>query len=432
MRTDAVVVGAGVIGASVALELARRGMDVTVVDQGRQAGAASTSSSSTVVRFHYSTFEGVALAYESMLRWTQWADHLGTVDPAGMATFEQVGAIVYEAPNFPADRVRAMFDRVGVAWQNWTPERSRELRPVFDPGCFWPPKPVDSDEFAADPQGDVTCIFTPEGGYIDDPQLAAHNLMHAALQHGATFRFGATVVDVLRSAGRVCGVDLADGTTITTPIVVNCAGPWSSEFNKMAGVLDDMAITTRPLRQEVHVVNAPEGFSFNDGGLCVTDGDLGTYFRPQAGGTFLVGGLEPACDPMDWRESGDDCNPYPTVESWEANTWRAARRMPSTELPLAPRGLGALYDVTNDWIPVYDRSCLDGFYMAIGTSGNQFKNAPTVGEMLAELIVAVEGGRDHDLDPVQFTLSHSGHVINVGHYSRRRQVHAESTNSVLG
>jgi sarcosine oxidase, subunit beta len=56
MTTNAVVVGAGVIGASVALELARRGFGVTVVDAGEQAGGASTSASSTVVRFHYSTF----------------------------------------------------------------------------------------------------------------------------------------------------------------------------------------------------------------------------------------------------------------------------------------------------------------------------------------------------------------------------------------
>jgi sarcosine oxidase, subunit beta len=432
MPTDAVVVGAGVIGASVALELARRGFDVTVVDQGEQAGGGSTSASSSVVRFHYSTFEGVALAYESMLRWTDWAGHLGVVDPGGMAQFQQVGAIVYEAPNFPADRVRAMFDRVGVTWQDWTSERSHSLRPVFDTSRFWPPKPVTSDAFFAEPDSDITCIFTPEGGYVDDPQLAAHNLMVAAQHHGVEFRFRRKVMAVLQDSGRVSGVEMADGNRISAPIVVNCAGPWSAEFNRLAGVHHDMVIRTRPLRQEVHIVSAPDGFALGNGGLCVTDGDLGTYFRPQAGGTFLVGGLEPECDPLDWRDRGDDCNPYPTPELWEANTWRAARRMPTTELPLAPRGLGALYDVTDDWIPIYDRSALDGFYMAVGTSGNQFKNAPTVGDIMAELITSIASGHDHDGDPVQLKLARSGHDINLGHYSRRRVVNPNSTNSVLG
>jgi sarcosine oxidase, subunit beta len=432
MTTDAVVVGAGVIGASVALELARRGFDVTVVDAGEQVGGASTSASSTVVRFHYSTFEGVSMAYESMLRWTAWAEHLGTIDPGGLAQFKQVGAIVYEAPNFPAERVRAMFDRVGVVWEDWSPQRSRDLRPVFDPSRFWPPKLVTDDTFFDDPEGGATCIFTPEGGYIDDPQLAAQNLMVAAKANGARFHFRTRVTAVLRDGARVSGVELSDGTARRASIVVNCAGPWSAEFNRLADVTDDMAITTRPLRQEVHVVPAPAGFGLDDGGLCVTDGDLGTYFRPQVGGTFLVGGLEPACDPMDWREGGDDCNPHATPELWEANTWRAARRMPTTELPLAPHGLGALYDVTDDWIPIYDRSSLDGFYMAVGTSGNQFKNAPTVGEAIAELIAAVESGHDHDRNPVYLKLSRSGHEINLGHYSRLREVNPDSTNSVLG
>lgn len=135
---------------------------------------------------------------------------------------------------------------------------------------------------------------------------------------------------------------------------------------------------------------------------------------------------------MGWREGGDDCNPHATPEVWESNTWRAARRMPTTELPLARRGLGALYDVTDDWIPIYDRSSLDGFCMAVGTSGNQFKNAPTVGEAMAELSIEVESGQDHDRDPVYLKLARSGHEINLGHYSRLREVNPNSTNSVLG
>src|SRR6185369_443687 len=59
-------------------------------------------------------------------------------------------------------------------------------------------------------------------------------------------------------------------------IVVNCAGPWSSQIVEMAGVADEMGVRTRPLRQEVHVVDAPDGFTVETGGMCVTDADLGT------------------------------------------------------------------------------------------------------------------------------------------------------------
>ncbi|WP_079159812.1 FAD-dependent oxidoreductase [Streptomyces griseus] len=64
-NTDAVVVGAGAIGSSVALELARSGLRVVVVDKFGGAGNGSTGASSAVVRFTYPTIAGVDAAWES-------------------------------------------------------------------------------------------------------------------------------------------------------------------------------------------------------------------------------------------------------------------------------------------------------------------------------------------------------------------------------
>jgi sarcosine oxidase, subunit beta len=91
-----------------------------------------------------------------------------------------------------------------------------------------------------------------------------------------------------------------------------------------------------------------------------------------------------------------------------------------------------LYDVADDWIPIYDKSDLPGFYMAVGTSGNQFKNAPVAGAMMAELIIACEQGRDHDRNPLPFRLERAGRTISIGFFSRRRQINPESSFSVLG
>jgi len=90
-----------------------------------------------------------------------------------------------------------------------------------------------------------------------------------------------------------------------------------------------------------------------------------------------------------------------------------------------------LYDTTPDWIPIYDKSSLPGFYVAIGTSGNQFKNAPMIGPVMAELITRVENGQDHDLNPVQFHLPRLGRVINLGFFSRKRPSHSETSGTVL-
>ena len=92
----------------------------------------------------------------------------------------------------------------------------------------------------------------------------------------------------------------------------------------------------------------------------------------------------------------------------------------------------ALYDVCDDWIPIYDKSDLDGFYMAVGTSGNQFKNAPVAGAMMARLIEACEGGHDHDADPVTYSLRYLDASVDIGFYSRRRAINEQSSFSVLG
>jgi glycine/D-amino acid oxidase-like deaminating enzyme len=88
--------------------------------------------------------------------------------------------------------------------------------------------------------------------------------------------------------------------------------------------------------------------------------------------------------------------------------------------------------VASDWTPIYDRTELDGFYVAIGTSGNQFKNAPMVGRMMATLITAVEGGHDHDAKPVTYDCPHTGHVVDLSAFSRRRPFNADSTGTVMG
>jgi len=179
-------------------------------------------------------------------------------------------------------------------------------------------------------------------------------------------------------------------------------------------------------------VPAPAGYARGEMGPAVMDGDLGTYFRSHLGGQLIVGGAEPACDTLQWIDDPDFFEPQPTRPVWEAQVLRLARRIPSLGIPPRPVGFGALYDVADDWIPIYDRTSLAGFYVAIGTSGNQFKNAPVVGRFMATLIEACENGHDHDSDPVVFHGRFTKNAINLGHYSRLRQAHPESVYGVMG
>ncbi len=229
--------------------------------------------------------------------------------------------------------------------------------------------------------------------------------------------------------GRVKGVTLDDGTAVDAPVVVNVAGPHADKVNQMAGATDDMNIRTHALKQEVtHVPMPVEGWE--EHGIVTSDSDIACYTRPETGNHLLIGSEDPPCDPREFVDPDDWDDNF--TEQWRIQALRVAQRIPDLGIPSRMKGAVALYDSSDDWIPIYDKSCVPGFYMACGTSGNQFKNAPVAGAMMADLIEKVEGGHDHDRDPVQFHMKHTDRSIDVGFYSRRREINPNSSFSVLG
>lgn len=433
-RTDVLVIGAGVLGCSVALALSRKRLRVQVVERGRAPASGSTSSSSSIVRFNYSNHDGIAASWESKHLWDNWRDLLELRNDENVPRFRRVGMLVLDPPA-PEQRRRVLelFDEVGVPYEEFGDEELIERFPALDPGRYWPPRRIDDPSFFAEAKERVSGYFSADAGFIDDPRLAADNLKSAAETSGAEFLFGASVTAIDQRGGRVGTVRLSDGSALEAPVVVNVAGPHSSRINAIAGVSEDFeVISTRPLRQEVHVVPAPRDFCDDGSGTVVLDADLGTYFRPQPGGTLLIGGIEAPCDPLVYVDDPDSFDGHVTVEAFETQTYRVARRIPELMIPSRPLGLAALYDVTPDWTPIYDRTSLDGYYVAIGTSGNQFKNAPLVGSLMARIIEESENGHDHDGDPLSFRCEVTGLSINLGHFSRLRPLTEDAPSSVLG
>ena len=430
---DVVVVGAGVIGSSIALELARGGHSVTVVDKASGPGQGSTAASSAVVRFNFTSAAGVALAWEAHFGWRDWAAHLG-VDVGELPRFVTTGLVMLDVDAAPREMWLPLFDTYGVPYEEWDSADLARRVSGLDTGRYWPPKRVDDQAFWDDATGDLGGVFTPDAGYVSDPTLAAANLAAAAQAHGATMRFRGQVTAVEKQRGRVSAVVLSDGSRIGCDVVVNAAGPWSGALNKIAGVGSDFTVGVRPMRQEVAHVAAPDDFRLDGGpGPIIADLDLGTYFRGEVGSGLLVGGTEPECDDLEWLDPDavDGVSIHPTMAVFEPQVLRAARRLPELAVPNRPSGVVGVYDVADDWSPIYDRTDLPGFYVAIGTSGNQFKNAPVVGQLMAALISEVEAGADHDTNPVTFFAPRTGLEINLAAYSRRRPRN-NTTGTVLG
>ena len=430
---DALIIGTGVIGTAIAFELAKTGLKVVGVDRNSQIGHGSTAGSCAIIRMHYSTFDGTAFAWEGYHYWRDWADYLGLSGDKALARFLETGCLVMKtkANGFLQKHIDNS-RRLNCPIEEWSPHTIKEKLPVYSLDSYAPARAREDPEFGM-PNGKQLAggVYWPHAGYVTDPALSAQNLADAARAHGATFRTGAEVTEILQANGRIKGIRLADGCELHAPVVINVAGPGSAKINAMADVLDDMTITTRPLRQEVVHLPSPPGFDFEKDGLIVSDSDIACYCRPEHGNNILVGSEDPECDPHQWVENDTDYD-HNFTEQWTTQAMRYGQRIPSLGIPQTTRGVVDLYDASTDWIPIYDKSQLPGFYMACGSSGNQYKNAPIAGKMMTALIYYCENGADHDTRPLQFTLPYIGQDIDVGFYSRKRKINEESSFSVLG
>jgi len=442
-KYDAIIIGAGVIGSPIAYELCKKGYKTLNVDKLSDAGEGSTAGSCAIVRAHYSTADGVAMAYEGFKYWLDWENYLDhAADEKGLAKYMNTGSLLLKSEGHDWKKVQANYDEVGVKYEEWDNETIKKMVPPIDLHKQWPVKRPEDPSFYDEPKEMLEgAIFCPEGGYVNDPALSAHNIMRAAEAKGGEFLFNAEVVDIRSENGKTTGITLKDGTQIDAPIVVNVAGPHSYKITQMAdGVWEGCNIKTKALRHEVMYCPVPEDYNYLKDGYHMSDGDIGCYVRPEVGNTFLIGSEDPDCDPQEWVDpdefyagkGGTGKDNQLSEGQWKAQCYRLGKRIPTLQVPNQPKGVCDLYDCSDDWIPIYDKTDLGGFYLAIGSSGNQYKNAPVVGLMMAELIDACEKGLDHDKEPYQFAYKYTGRTMDVGFFSRKREINYNSSFSVNG
>jgi len=429
------IIGGGVIGCAVGLELARRGTQAHVIDRNGEVGHGSTSASCGIVRRFYSTRTMTGMAHEGAAVWADWQSYLRAPDGADLARFERPGMLFI--PPAIDDRVRgivAHMRELGVKVEILTPAEVAERFPFMDIASHAPVRDPNDEDFADDTGREIAgAVFEPDAGYVVSPLIAARDLRSAGEREGVRFHLGCGVAALRAGAapGPRFRLTLDDGSALDADVVVNVAGPHSSLVNRMAGV--ELPIETRPLRREVCAVGNPT-WSESDGSTIPVVGDLdsGIYFRPESGGRdLIVGSLDPACDTFEWVDDPDALDPSCSVAAHERQVMRLMKRLP--EVRFGPRrGIAGLYDVTPlDWNPIIDRTDTPGYYVAIGTSGSSFKTAPVIGQVMAELIGACEAGRDHDADPLHVILPRTGFDLDVSFFTRLRSARP-STGTVIG
>jgi sarcosine oxidase, subunit beta len=336
---EAIIIGAGVMGSSLAFHLTRAGMtNVLVVDKQGLCGG-MTAKSGALVRMHYTNAPEARMALASLRYFQHWRDIVG-----GACGFTRTGFIMTVSPD-NAERLR---HNVAI----------RELQPLCQVGDL------------------VLAAYEPESGYAD-PRATTTAFMQQAQQQGATLQEG-VLVTALRTAGeRVVGVNTNIGP-IDAPIVVVMAGPWSDRLLKTVG----LAFPITPQRAQIAFYHRPVELA--QGHMVFIDGAVGTYFRPHGQDLTLVGvgqwRQEPPPDPDAYNEANDP-DYIPAARS------KAGQRFPAFTQATYVRGHAGVYDVSPDSRAILDRAPgIDGLYMAAGFSGTGFKISPAVGACMAELI----------------------------------------------
>ena len=397
---DAIVIGSGVIGTAIVLALAKRQWQVAAVDKLPTCGYAATAASSSILHPFYTHQANAAVAFEAHHYFANWAAFIGEqVDELGLADYIDCGALVFSEKNDQhSARACMLMEQLGIPYQSLDGEIIRR----------------DFPHLFADAH--TQALFLPTAGYIEKALLATHNMMRAAQKSGADFLFGHGVNTIRKTAGRVSGVTLDDGTVLHSAVVINAGGASSSQINRMADVTADMQISTRALRREMSNTAAPNHRLRQ----VVIDYQNNIYMRTQKDGQLVIGTNGPGLSD-ETRVDPEAFNPYFT-DICKTYTERLQQRIPTLKVPTECRGAIELCDASSDWNPVYDASALPGFYMAIGTSGHQFKSAPVVGELISELIENTENGNNQDTNPLRFKLRHTGNIIDTGVYSRLREV----------
>ncbi|MBI3360273.1 MAG: FAD-binding oxidoreductase [Chloroflexi bacterium] len=352
---DAIVIGAGIMGASTALHLARRGLKVVALEK-RFVGAGSTGKSSAIIRQHYSNELTAKMALHSLRVFQNFAEEVG-----GECGFTPDGfvALVADKDRAGLESNVALQRSLGINTEMLSAGDLRDILPDFESADL------------------VAAAYEPESGYAD-PNLTLNGYIAAAKSAGASVYQETEVVGVCFESGRVTGVETPKGR-FSAPIVINCAGPWGARVGRMAGV--DLPIS--PCRVQVAFFRRPPDHA--DPHPVVGDFVHGAYFRSETGGLTLVGLIdaseaEAIVNPDGFNEAVDFAF---VAEAGE----RLIQRVPYMERSEHTGGYAALYAVTPDWHPVVDEVPQgSGFFVCAGFSGHGFKLGPAVGLMMADLV----------------------------------------------
>jgi len=350
---DIVIIGGGVMGASVAFHLAQRGAaarNIVLLEKENFFGQGATGRCAGGVRYQFSTEINIKLSLNSLPMIERFKDEIGQ-DPS----YKQCGYLLVATNENEVNvfkRNVELQNKLGVPTQLLSGDEVRARLPLmkFD------------DALAG--------TFNQKDGTVD-PNSVVMGYINAAQRLGVKTFTGVDVTGVNLRGDTVEEVQTSLGT-IKTRMILNAAGPWAGQIGQMAGVhlplipLRRQMFTTSPLKE------VPHDFPF------VIDFAKSLYFHREGEGLLI--GMSNQNEQPGFDQNVD--------EDFELiNLDAAIERMPLLEKAQRASHWAGLYEVTPDAHPIYGKTNVNGFYVCAGFSGHGFMHGPISGKLMSEYIL---------------------------------------------
>lgn len=366
-KASVVIIGGGVIGCSIAYNLAKLGMKDVVVLEKKFLAAGSTGRCGAGVRQQWGTEMNCLLAKESMKIFENMNEILQTKRDIEL---KQEGYLLLAYSDKEMDQFKENMElqhRLEIPSRMVTPEEAKEIVPYLN-----------TDKMLGG-------AFCPTDGHAN-PFLVTQAYADAARSLGVEIYTYTEVTGIRREKDKIVGVETSKGY-IETEKVVNAAGGYSGLVGEMVGL-------TLPVYAERHQILVTEPVEAMQGPM-VMSFSYNIYCQQVPHGSFIMGFGDPN-EPRD----------YNIGHSWgflEEMAEKATWLLPPLKHLRVIRQWSGLYNITPDRQPILCEALeVPGFYMAIGFSGHGFMIAPMVGIVMAEMIAGEELSMKLDLDLGRF------------------------------
>ncbi|HVD46194.1 MAG TPA: FAD-binding oxidoreductase [Candidatus Limnocylindria bacterium] len=370
---DVVIAGGGIAGCALAYQLAKRKVDVVLLER-ETLGSQSTGKCAGGVRQQFSTEANVRVQRMSV-KMLEAFEH----DTGHPADFRQIGYLfLFTQPQQVEDfrHNMEMWHRVGLTEARWVdPAEAAKMVPVLN---------VDDV---------LGCSFCPTDG-IASPADVTAGYASAARRLGARLKEGVDVTGIDVASGRVQGVRTSAGD-IATRMVINCAGAWAASIGRLAG----LEIPVLPYRRHIAVTGTFPALPRTT--PMTVDFRTSLYFHPEGDGVLI--GMSDRSEP-----SG-----FVTDVNWEfleKMFEQAALRAPALASAGVKTAWAGLYESTPDHQAILGPvGEVEGFWCAAGFSGHGFMQAPAAALLVTQLLL--DHKSEIDISPFAFERFARGALV---------------------